>query len=130
MAVEQISSYGLWEYPASADLSTKQYYCMVLSSGQLATAGANVSVTGILQDKPNAAGVSGTIAVAGISKAVAGAAITQDALVTCDAAGKVVTAATTATTIHHIVGRALVAAAADGDVISVLLAAPNRDSKS
>ena len=56
--------------PASADLSTKQFFPIVIdSSGEAVVAGADVFVDGILQNKPSAQGVEASIASPGsISK--------------------------------------------------------------
>lgn len=117
MATEKLAKADLWEVPAGSDLSTKQYYIMKFSTGKLALAGDGELPCGILQDKPNADGVSGTIAVRGVSKCVAGAAVTQGVLVASDANGKVVASIAT----DNVLGIALTGAAADLDVISVLI---------
>jgi hypothetical protein len=64
--------------------------------------------------------------VIGVTDAVAGAAIVKDAPLMLDAAGKVVTHDGAAG--KHAVGRAMQAAAADGDVIEILLAIPAGDA--
>lgn len=103
---------------AGSDLSTKQYYFVVRnSSGQLALAGNGATADGVLQDKPAAAGRAAAYAISGLSKVVAGAAIARGAQVASDANGK----AKTAVTGNRVLGRAHIAAAADGDVISVIL---------
>lgn len=81
--------------PAGSDLSTKQYYPMVLnSSKQLALAtGEGGDVVGILQDKPDAAGRAGCLAIGGVSKAIAGGTITAGSRVTIDVNSKFVAAA-------------------------------------
>jgi len=117
MAVEKLSSYDTWSYDAGADLSTKQYYAMIFTAGKLAVAGANAEVIGILQDKPNAVDVAGTVAIRGASKAVAGAAITIGDYVATDASGKLIAA----TVGQAVVGIALSAAGADLEVFSVLI---------
>lgn len=105
---------------AGADLSTKQYLFMVQATdGQVDPAGTQgIDVTGVLQNKPDAAGKAATIAIEGISKVVAGGAINPGALVMTSNAGKALTAASTALAVGRHVGKV---AAADGDIIPVLL---------
>lgn len=81
--------------PANTDLSTKQYYCVVInSSGKVAVAGDGARVDGILQDTVAAADRAACVAVAGKSKVVFGGTVTAGDRVASDAAGKVVTAGT------------------------------------
>lgn len=120
--------------PANADLSTKQYYCMKLSAGKAVICdAAGESVFGILQNAPAAANRAAELAVSGVAKAIAGAAISQGAYVATDAAGKLKTAVAGKTDTSdggvaadpligsHVIGKALSAAGADGDIIEVLL---------
>lgn len=103
---------------ASADLSTKQFYLIDIgATGAAVNTTAGGIVDGVLQNKPNAAGQEANVAFSGVSKVVAGAAITRGARVASDANGKVVAAVST----DHVCGTALEAATADGDIISVLL---------
>lgn len=103
---------------ASTDLSAKQFFFIeTSSSSEAALSGAGEVVTGVLQNKPDAAGKSASVRVYGVSKVTAGAAITAGAEVSSDANGK----AATSTTGDYIVGIALEAAAADGDIIAVLI---------
>jgi hypothetical protein len=79
MAVEKALT--LVSYPASVDLSAKQYYCVSRASdGEIQVATSGGTVTGILQDGPAAVGRAGAVAIAGVSKVSAqtagGAAIT------------------------------------------------------
>jgi hypothetical protein len=105
--------------PAGSDLSSSQFFFMIInSSGRLAIpAGAGDPVDGVLQDKPDAAGVAGALAFDGVSKVEAGAAVSVGDLVQSDAAGKAIPALSGT----HAAGKAITAAAADGEVISVLL---------
>jgi hypothetical protein len=108
MAYEQtLRSVGV---PASADLSASQFcFVVVNSSGQLAAPPAGGDADGILQDKPNAQGIQGQLAILGVSKALVGTGgVTAGDLLAVDAAGKVVTAATG----NKIVGKALATGAA------------------
>lgn len=108
--------------PASADLSSNQFYFMQInSSGQLvAPSSAHVDVDGVLQDKPNAQGRAGDLAVAGVTKVVAGGSVSIGDYVTNDNTGKGVTA-TSGQKAH---GRALTASTGSGQIISVLLGGP------
>jgi len=104
--------------PASADLSASQFCFMTVnSSGQLAAPSAGGDADGVLQDKPNAAGVQGELAILGVSKAVVGTGgVTAGDLLAVDVAGKVVTAVTG----NKIVGRALATGAASA-LVPVLI---------
>lgn len=78
----------------------------------------------MLQNAPSAAGYAATVAISGVSQVIAGAAITRGDSVASGSAGK----AKTATSGNRVLGLALSAAAADGDIIRVLLkvqGAPN-----
>ena len=110
--------------PAGADLSAHQY-------GAVRGAGANAcniasfatdsDILGVLQNKPKS-GEAATVAYAGISKVLAGAAITVWNAVTVNGSGRAITV----TSGSMCMGQAIEAAGADGDIISVLLAKPVR----
>jgi len=106
-------------FEAETDLSTKQYLVVELGAGDnqvdVCDAQGEISI-GVLQNDP-AAGEAALVQFLGTTKAVAGAAITKGARVTTGAAGKVEAAATG----DYVIGRALEAAGADGDIIEVLL---------
>lgn len=110
---------------AGQDLSSKQYYFVSLASdGQIDPTGDGASAEGVLQNAPSAAGYSATVGISGVSQVVAGAAITRGDSVASGSAGKAKTAASG----NRVLGIALSAAAADGDIIRVLLkvqGAPN-----
>lgn len=120
---------------AAGDLSAKQFYCMKVSAADTVTTitAAGTPVIGVLQNKPSASGEAATIAISGVTKVVAGAAVAAGALVKALANGKVDDAATAATvdasgssatapsTGAHIIGIALDAASDDGEVIRVSL---------
>jgi hypothetical protein len=104
--------------PAAADLSSSQFKLVTVnSSGQAALANATALVVGVLQNKPSAAGQAATVAVHGVSKAVAGGAITAGARVTADASGNAIAAASAG---DAVLGVALTGAAS-GDVFPVLI---------
>lgn len=104
--------------PASADLSASQFCFMTINtSGQLALPGAGADALGVLQDKPNAAGRAGELALlrgSGRLKVIAAGTITALDKVKTDAAGK----ALTATTGTHVLGTALQSAVA-GDLFEI-----------
>jgi hypothetical protein len=103
---------------ASADLSASQFCFVSFGSTGLALPSAGGDADGVLQDKPNALGVIGEVAVAGISKVIVGSAgVTEGDLLQVESTGKVITAATTG---HKIVGKAL-ATGASGVVIPALI---------
>lgn len=112
---------------AGADLSSYQY-CAVYTSGAntvslAATAGMNA--TGILQDEPAASGRAAKVGIFGRTKAKAGAAISAGADVAVQVTtGRVVTAVTG----DYVLGTALEAATANGDIISVLLKDSGKDN--
>lgn len=119
---------------AAADQSAAQYKLGdVDSSGNFAIATAvGQACIGSLQNNPGA-GAASTIRIQGVSKCVAGGAITAGALVKCDASGRVVAATLAYTNTSdagaaqdaligsYVVGKALKAAAALGDIIPVLM---------
>jgi len=116
-------------FPAGSDLSTKQFYFVVLNgSSQLAVAGANVSVLGVLQDKPNAAGNGGQVRCFGITKVIAGGSITVNDKIASDGSGKAVKATAASVSAgtpeplagSYVAGIAL-NSAASGEYVSVLL---------
>lgn len=107
---------------ADADLSAKQYFLVKQNANGVVLAALNDAAIGALQDKPKT-GEFGRVQVAGVAKVKAGAAINKGDYVKSDANGKAIASAGEAAgTLVHIVGQALEAATADGDVISVLLA--------
>jgi len=106
-------------FEAEADLSAKQYYIMVLGTGanQVNAASAQGAASiGVLQNDPQA-GEAAMVRFLGTTKVVAGAAITKGARITTGATGKAEAAATG----DYVIGRALEAAAADGDIIEIML---------
>lgn len=116
---------------AGADLRTHQYKFVALGSsgtaGQAVLAGtAGMPTLGVLYNKPNT-GEEALIITGGKVKVKAGASISAGALITTDNAGLAVTAtaggvASTDVTGSNVVGQYLgAAAAANGDVIEVLI---------
>lgn len=111
----------LFKYPlqAAADLSTHQFKAVVIDgNGRVNLAGTQgLPIAGILQNKPNALGVACEIMQLGISKMVASAAIAAGARVATTNVGTAVTAATG----NVVIGQAIEAAGAAGNIIAVLL---------
>ncbi len=124
MAYEQmLRPVGL---PANADLTSggtvnPQFLFAVMTSTGIAIAGAGVSAVGVIQDKPNAAGVESEVAVVGmISKVVAGAAVNEGDQIMSNASGQGITA----TAGNFVNGFALAAASGAGVLIPVLITGP------
>lgn len=114
-----VSNMGEKTKEAGEDLSEKQFYIVQMdSSGDMEVAeGATDLLLGVLQDKPES-GQAGTYRHKGTSKVIASAAIAIGAYVTTNNAGKAVT---TTTQGDAVIGMALEAAAADGDIIEIQL---------
>lgn len=111
-----VDDFELGTLVAGADLTADQYKIVkVDAAGKLVLTGAADEHAGIL-DCPGDTDESVRIRVSGVAKVVAGAAITTGDGVESDAAGKLRTLTT-----GPLVGIALEAAGADGDIISVLL---------
>ncbi len=104
---------------AGESMTASKYYIVQLSAtGDIEIGeGATDLLVGVLQNKP-ASGEAALYRFAGTSKVVASAAIAIGAYVTSTAAGKAVT---TTTAGNVVIGRALEAAAADGDIIEIQL---------
>ena len=104
---------------AREDLSAYQFRFVGLpdTSNQVTYCGAGAKATGVLQNKPAAAGRGAAIMISGISLVTAGAAITVGAKVMSDAAGKAITA--TAGGSKEVLGIALQTVTADGHLVSV-----------
>ena len=114
----QTPGYKLPAHAAGADLRTHQFKAVIISTStvnQVTLPAGGEKIAGVLQNKPNT-NQAAEVVVDGVSKAIAGAAIAQGAEVEVDSAGKVITLAAGVS-----VGIALIAASADGDIISVLL---------
>ncbi|NMQ05286.1 DUF2190 family protein [Candidatus Accumulibacter phosphatis] len=85
-------------------------------------AAATDATIGVANEVGAASGERQDVVLDGIAYIEAGAAVTIGTLITSDATGRAVTAAPAAGTNNRIVGIALDAATAAGDVIRVLLA--------
>jgi len=112
-------------WPAAVDLRLYQYRAIVLGSGltvDLPKTDVTQKAVGILQNTPNL-GEEAVVAVLGVSKAIAAAAIDAGVLVSPEwiddvgDSGKAIATVATA----YTMGITLSAAVAEDDVISVLL---------
>ena len=101
---------------AAADLSGSQYLAVKFTATGVLLAGDAEHPDGWLQNKP-ILGQEANVCVAGITKAIAAEALAKGANVALDAAGKLVTPATS----DAIVGKLLEASSADGDVVSLFI---------
>ena len=109
-----------WTREANADLSEKQYYFVKLAaSNKMSLCDAQgEQAFGVLQDKPDADGIPGTVMVCGITNMVChDTNIVVDSKLTPDANGKAEVAASG----DYVCAIALEAAAAEDDEIAVLL---------
>lgn len=122
MSQNQSQGLGGLAMKSTNDLSAKQYYCVIADTsnpGQVVIATANVPIIGVLQNKPKANEIAQVASVRGVTtKVAANAAISKgDKLIT--ATGGYVATATSGAQI--IVGIALEAATAQGDIIEMML---------
>ena len=107
--------------PADADLSASQdcFVKLANSSGvaRAALCSTGQDAIGVLQNDPDAANRAAQIAISGICKIKAGAAITAGANVGSDSTGRGITVATGG----YIMGKALESAAAANEKIAMLI---------
>tara|TARA_Y100000310_G_scaffold171492_2_gene171688 strand:+ start:2745 stop:3134 length:390 start_codon:yes stop_codon:yes gene_type:complete len=110
---------------AANDLRTMQYTIQRQAGAGTCDIASHAAATlvlgpmGVLTNKPNS-GQAATIAYAGETKVVAGGSVTVNVAVSTNSSGR----ATAAVSGDIIIGRALEAAGADGEVIRMLLQAP------
>lgn len=108
---------------AAGDISVNQFQVVrVVSNNAVNVASQNsvMRALGVLQDTPSAAGRACRVAIDGESMVMAGAAIAAGVPISHNASGRAITA----TSGLCIIGYALEAAAADGDLIRMLLRGP------
>ncbi len=107
-------------FKAARDLSSYQYCCVYLSAADTVDYGAsNGRVIGILQNKPDTAGDSAIVRVAGVSKHKVNEVVDRGTMITASASaglGEEVDAAS-----EWFYAIALQASAAQNDIITVLL---------
>lgn len=108
---------------AAADLSGVQYHIVrVVSTNAVNVASQNsvMRAVGVLQDTPNAAGRAARVAVDGETKVVAGASFAAGVPLSHNSSGRAIAA----TSGLCVVGYSLEVAAADGDLVRMLLRGP------
>ena len=104
------------------DLTAKKYYAVYLSGDQTVSlcATGHLNAVGILQNDPNT-GEGALVRLEGTSKAVASGAIAVGTRVVATADGKIASVAAAGADEQDVIGVALEAAAADGDIIEIAL---------
>jgi S-formylglutathione hydrolase FrmB len=128
MAYELSDSQVVLSIAAGADLSAKQYTFVKLSGTTVISAAAATDIpVGVLLNDP-ASGETAAVAVSGLVKLKASAAIAVGALVGTTSTGTAVTLVAGTDTTKFILGRAITVAGATGDIITVAIncAAPAR----
>jgi hypothetical protein len=103
---------------AGSDMSAIQYKGVDMASDvQIDVIGTKGEFClGILQDKPAATGRAASVAIEGVTKVLAGAAVVAGTELIMDATGRVIT---TDAADQYIIGTALQTAAAAGDIIAM-----------
>lgn len=105
---------------ATGDLSGSQYKIVKLGTTantvKVGSAGTD-AIVGVLGNDPTD-GQEALVQFTGVAKVLAEASVTKGSLVSCSATGR---AKTTTTANHQVLGRALEASAAAGDLIRVQL---------
>ena len=111
---------------AGEDLSAKQYYFVKINtSGQaVLCAGATDKPIGVLQNDP-ASGEEAVITVVGGSKVVASASIDEGVLIGTASTGKADAKTPGTDTTEYVVGTAILAAGADGEILTALINCSN-----
>ena len=110
---------------AAADLSAKQFYAVKITAARavnLASTGGE-AIYGILQNTPTS-GLAADVGILGVSKAIAGAAVTAGDYLMTDTSGRLITVTTT----NHRVAQALEAAGAAGVIFTVALGVNSGDT--
>lgn len=108
--------------PGSSEPNYGKQYAFVKITGVsqvgLATTKATDRAVGVMVSKPQVTGQAATVAVSGLCKVRAGAALTAGALVTCDATGRAITGVAGT---DQIYGVAVTTATAANQVVVVAL---------
>jgi hypothetical protein len=107
---------------AAADLSALRWRIMKLSAEKIVNkcTAATDHCIGVLTDKPAAAGRACAVADKGVVPVEAGAAVSIGDLITSDSVGRGITSSPS-TANHGVIGKALTAATAAGQLIQVEL---------
>ena len=111
---------------AAVDLSGRQYHVLRRSAAGIVNVASNPGggaqeVAGVLLNKPTS-GRNASVAVEGFTKVVAGGAVTANRMVTANGSGRIAHAVSG----DWILGMALEAAGADGEIIQVHIGLPAR----
>jgi hypothetical protein len=121
MAYELSDSQVVLSIPAGADLSAKQYtFVKISGTGVVSTAAVTDAPIGVLLNDPKE-GETAAVAVSGVVKLKASAAITAGAPIGTTNAGLGVTLVPGTDDTKYIVGRAITAAGAANDIITVAI---------
>lgn len=121
MAYELSDSQVVLSIPAGANLSALQYTFVKMSGTTVVAAAAATDIPiGVLLNDPTSGEVA-AVAVSGVVKLKASAAITAGVLVGTTAAGRAVTLLAGTDDTKFILGRAITAAGANGDIITVAI---------
>jgi hypothetical protein len=116
---------------AGEDLSAKQFYFVKInSSGQaVACSGATDKPIGVLQNDPTS-GKEAIVTVVGGTKVVASASIDEGALIGTASSGKADAKTPGTDTTEYVVGSVILAAGADGEILTAVVncASPHRAS--
>lgn len=128
MSFEYVDSQSKISIAAGADLSAKQYCFVKLSgTGVIAVAAATDIPVGVLQNAPTS-GKTAEVSIDGVVKLKASAAIAAGALVGTTSTGLAVAVVAGTDTTKYVLGQAITAAGASGDIIAVAIdcKTPNR----
>lgn len=121
MAYELSDSQVVLSIPAGADLSAKQFTFVKLSGTDVVSAAAATDIpVGVLLNDPTSGEVA-AVAVSGVVKLKASAAIVAGVLVGTTSTGTAVTLVAGTDDTKFILGRAVTAAGAAGDIITVAI---------
>lgn len=118
MAYQMTSDGIVATFAASGDLSGNQFCLVKLdANGRVEVTAATTDLPiGVLQNKPDALGKSASVLLAGVTKLKASAAIPLPNTIGCAAAGKAATQ--TGNSANPVIGHALTAAGADGEIFT------------
>ena len=128
MAFEYVDTQSKLSLAAGADLSAKQYTFVKMSgTGVISAAAATDVVVGVLQNAPTS-GKTAEVAISGVTKLKASAAISAGALVGTTSTGLAVAVVAGTDTTKYVFGQAITAAGAANDIITVAFdcKSPNR----
>lgn len=111
---------------AGEDLSAKQFYFVKInSSGQaVACSGATDKPIGVLQNDPTS-GKEAIVTVVGGTKVVAGASIDEGVLIGTASTGKADAKVPGTDTTEYVVGQVILAAGADGEILTAVVNCSN-----